>query len=144
MHRFKPSASRRVLLALAGGMWLGVGLMLLRLAWIWLGPETRTVTWELGVAGAVAALLIHHLGFLRIVDRNLGRIRAAPDRPCVFSFMPLRSYGMVAVMMGMGIALRHSPIPHAWLAPFYVAMGGALVLSSVRYIRVLVTSWKSL
>jgi len=140
----KPTASRRALLALAGSMWLGVGALLLRLGSGWLAEAEPAARWFLAAAGLVPGLLIHHLGFLRIVDRNLGRIRAAPDKPCAFSFMPARSYGLVALMMAMGWVLRHSAVPRPWLAVLYLMMGSALLLSSVRYLRGLVTSWREL
>ena len=39
-------------------------------------------------------------------------------------------------MIAMGAILRHSPIPKGYLAILYTGIGLALVLSSVRYMRV--------
>jgi ABC-type nickel/cobalt efflux system permease component RcnA len=49
--------------------------------------------------------------------------------------MSWKSYILVAVMMTMGIALRHSSIPKQFLSVLYLAIGLALMLSSLRYIR---------
>ena len=56
---------------------------------------------------------------------------------CVFSFMTWKSYVIVAVMVAMGALLRHSPIPKPYLAILYIGIGLALLLSSIRYLRVL-------
>jgi hypothetical protein len=39
-------------------------------------------------------------------------------------------------MIGIGVTLRHSPIPKPYLAALYLGIGGALILSSARYVRV--------
>lgn len=123
---------------LAGLLWIGVGVLLLGHAVTWMNAADEAARPWLVIVGSAAALTIHHLGFLRIVDRNLGRIQRLEGRRCAFSFMPARSYIMVAVMMGMGIGLRHSPIPKPYLAVLYLAIGAALILSSIRYLRVLI------
>jgi len=89
------------------------------------------------VVGGLAAVVIHHFGFLKVVDKNLDRIRPMQGKRCAFSFMSWKSYLMVAVMMAMGIGLRHSPIPKPYLAVLYIGIGLALVLSSGRYLRVM-------
>lgn len=135
-QRFKPSVSRRTLLLLAGAMWIGVGSFLLYLAAGWLQGERPAHVLARVAIGLVAALLIHHLGFLRVVDKNLGRILPMRGRRCVFSFMSWKSYIMVAIMIALGTVLRHSPIPKPHLAVLYIGIGLALILSSVRYLRV--------
>ncbi len=92
--------------------------------------------------GFVLALLIHHFGFLRIVDRNLGRILPMEGRRCLFSFMPWKSYILVMVMMLGGFLLRHSILPKSYLALLYLAIGTALMLSSVRYLRYLIMAMR--
>ena len=140
--RFKPAVGRPVLLGLAGGLWMVVGLSLVRLAWIWLGDLDRDqALWRAAGAGA-AAVVIAYFGFLRIVDKNLGRLPARGKR-CVFGFISWKSYFVIAIMIAMGFGLRHSSLPKPWLAVFYIAMGGALVLSSLRYWRVLLAPARS-
>lgn len=137
LRQLKPGVSRRTLLLLAGLTWIGVGAMLLGLATGWLRVGHPAHLWALVTSGVLGALLIHHFGFLRVVDKNLGRILPMEGKRCVFSFISWKSYLMVALMMGLGLALRHSPIPKPYLAVLYIGIGLALILSSIRYLRVL-------
>jgi len=137
MDRFKPGVDKRVLLLLAGLLWIGVGTALLRVSFSWLRTAHTDVFSPFTAVGLVLALLIHHFGFLRIVDRNLGRLLPMEGKRCLFSFLSWKNYLMVAVMIGMGTLLRHSPIPRPYLSVLYMGIGGALVLSSIRYLRVL-------
>ena len=136
-HSMTPAVDKRVLLFMAGLVWVGVGLMLLRLAWIWLSAPGIQGVWAYAGAGIAAALVIHHFGFLKIVDKNLGRILPMDGKRCIFSFMSWKSYIMVAVMVAMGALLRHSSIPKSWLSVLYIGIGLSLMLSSIRYLRVL-------
>jgi hypothetical protein len=136
MSRLGPTVSKPTLVLLPGLLWVTAGSILLTLAVGWLRQRHPAHLLLLVATGVVAALLIHHFGFLRIVDRNLGRILPGEDERSMFSFMPLRSYLLIALMMAMGFALRHSPIPKAYLAVLYLGIGLALLLSSVRYLRV--------
>lgn len=136
-HKFKPGVDKRVLLLLSGLLWVGVGTMLLSFAASWLKALHGDGSFVLAGAGVVLALVIHHLGFLRIVDRNLGRILPMEGKRCIFSFMTWRSYLTVAVMVLTGVLLRRSPIPKPYLSVLYTGIGLALILSSVRYLRVL-------
>ena len=142
-QRFKPAVSRKTLLLLAGLMWIAVGSMLLSLAAGWLRTGHPTHVLVRVVIGVLAALLIHHLGFLRVVDKNLGRILPIKGGRCVFSFMSWKSYLMVGVMVTMGVALRHSPIPKPYIAVLYIGIGLALILSSIRYLRASVGSFRT-
>jgi hypothetical protein len=74
-------------------------------------------------------------GFSRLVRQNLERIRSRPAKACLFGFQSWKSYLIVAVMVTMGAVLRHSGVPKPQLAVVYLAMGGAMVLSSPRYFR---------
>lgn len=138
-ERFKPGTDRRVLLLLAGLMWVGVGAMLLSFSYSWLHASQEDGSFRLAGAGVLLALVIHHFGFLRIVDKNLGRILPMQGKRCVFSFMTWKSYLTVGVMILLGLLLRHSPIPKPFLSILYTGIGLALVLSSVRYGRVLLS-----
>lgn len=139
-ERLKPSVNKKFLLFLAGIIWIGVGIMLLSFATGWLTHYGGKGTWLFIVPGIMAAMVIHHFGFLRIVDKNLGRISKMEGKRCAFSFMSWRSYGIVAVMVSMGIMLRHSPIPKQYLSVLYIGIGLALILSSIRYFRHLLAS----
>jgi hypothetical protein len=137
--KLKPAVDKRVLLFLAGFMWVGVGAMLLFLSYSWLNAFHAPGSLVFESIGIAAALVIHHFGFLKIVDKNLGRILPMEGKRCVFSFLSWKSYLMVALMIAMGVLLRHSPIPKPYLSMLYTGIGLALVLSSVRYLRVLLS-----
>jgi hypothetical protein len=135
IKKYKPAVPKFVLLFLAGGLWLGVGSMLLFLAVSWLRETAQINHIVFAGSGIFLALLIHHFGFLRIVDKNLGRILPSDEKKCVFSFMPWKSYLIIPIMITLGIVLRHSAVPKHYLAIIYIAIGLALTLSSMRYLR---------
>lgn len=134
--KIKPAVEKGVLLYLAAAMWILAGGMLLGFAAAWLRHLDAGALLVRVAAGIVAALIIHHFGFLRVVDKNLARILPMDGKRCLFSFMNWKSYLLVAVMALMGAVLRYSPIPKHLLAVPYAAIGLALLLSSIRYLRV--------
>ncbi|MEJ2284160.1 MAG: hypothetical protein P8X85_11255 [Desulfobacterales bacterium] len=133
---FKPAVTKSVLLLLAGFVWLCVGTMLLVFAHAWLADAPGTSAIMFFGFGVVLALLVHHLGFLKIVDKNIERILPMVEKKCLFSFITWKSYIIVMVMVALGTFLRHSAIPHRFLAILYTGIGLALILSSLRYLRV--------
>jgi hypothetical protein len=137
-ERFKPAVHKNILLFFAGFMWIGVGIMLMSFATGWLIKYGQNNAWIFVAIGLVCSIVIHTYGFLKIVDKNLGRISKMEGKRCAFSFMAWRSYGIVAIMVTMGIMLRHSSIPKQYLSVLYIAIGMALFLSSIRYFRNLI------
>ena len=135
IERYKPGVSKSTLLFIAGMLWVMVGIMLNSMAWSWLRVERLSHAITAAAIGFIGSLFIHRFGFSRIVNRNLDRILPMEGKRCVFSFMPWKSYVLVAVMITLGFLLRHSPIPKLYLAVLYIAIGMALILSSIRYLR---------
>jgi hypothetical protein len=135
IRKFTPSVDKKILVLSAGLMWCGVGIMLIRFAITWLTvPEIRG-SGLYYAAGFLAAMPIHHFGFLRIADKNLSRLLPLTEKKCVFSFMTWKSYIIVLIMVTMGITLRHSALPKQYLSILYNGIGLALFLSGIRYIR---------
>jgi hypothetical protein len=137
IEKYKPAVPGSILVLMAGTAWVCVGLMLLLSAGIWLyaaSPEAPAHVFA--AAGIALALLVHHFGFLRIVDGNLRRILPAGGKKCLFSFVPWKSYLIIVFMVILGLLLRYSAIPRPYLAVCYIGIGLALVLSSIRYMRV--------
>ena len=99
IEKWKPGVPKSALLLIAGIIWLGIGVMMDGLAYSWLRTEPPHQARWFSAFGLVFALFIHHFGFLRLVDRNLGRILPMKGRRCVFSFMPWKSYFLVVVMI---------------------------------------------
>jgi hypothetical protein len=144
MNKFSPAVDKRILLFLAGFMWISVGTMMLILSYTWLKDGQVHGFWVVVLAGMTAALIIHHFGFLRIVDKNLGRILPMQEKKCIFSFMTWKSYIMVALMAALGVWLRHSSVPKSYLSIIYISIGMALILSSLRYLRVLFSQFRKI
>lgn len=142
IEKYKPGVPKSTLLLVGGLLWILIGIMLDSLAYSWLRIERHDHALWAAVIGFGASLVIHHFGFLRIVDRNLNRILPMQGRRCVFSFMPWKSYILVAVMIALGFFLRHSPLPKLYLAAVYIGIGTALILSSIRYLRYVVLTLK--
>lgn len=140
LESWKPGVPRGVLPLLAAITWIGSAVILNIFSYSWLKKANPHEALLTATAGFLGALLIHHFGFLRLADKNLGRIQAmAEGRRCVFAFMPWKSYLLIPFMILLGFLLRHSPVPRLYLAVLYTAIGTALLLSSVRYLRHLLT-----
>jgi hypothetical protein len=128
----KPGIPRRWLRRLAGLMWCGVGLLLLRWSWVWASTAGWLESWPFLLAGLLAAVGTGYF-FRRMASRNIGRIQSLPERPCLFAFQSWTSYPLVLFMMGFGIALRGSPLPRIWLMSIYLAIGGGLFLAGLSH-----------
>ena len=132
----KPAVGRNWLLLLSGFMWSGVGILLNSFAIRWLQLYEG---WPLAVSvacGIVLGLAIAFFGFRRVAATNIQRILTMPENSCVFAFQKWQSYILIAVMMSMGIFLRHTAIfPRIFLASVYMGIGSALFIASIKYYR---------
>jgi len=135
VERFKPAAPRRLLIALGGLAWCIVGVALLLTAWGWLRTASREVAAPAVVVGLVAAGIVGPFGFTPIARKNLARLDRLADPSCVFAFQAWRSYLLIAVMIVLGMTLRHSGLPRPLLAAVYATMGGALLIGSFAYLE---------
>jgi len=131
----RPVVTKSALLLIAGSVWICIGAMLVLIALSWLSKPPAVNLFVFAGAGVALALVIHHFGFLKIANKNMIRILALDKKPGLWSFIPLRSYAIIAVMITMGALLRHSSIPKHFLAILYIGIGLGLMLSSVRYFR---------
>ena len=136
LEKYRPAAKNSSLILLSGIVWIGVGIMLLVYAFSWLSKAPDVNVYLFSCAGLALALLVHHFGFLRIANINISRILQTDELKCLFSFFPLKSYLIVAIMVTLGTILRHSVIPKHFLSILYLGIGLALILSSVRYMRI--------
>lgn len=131
----KPAVSKYWLIALAGFTWSGVGIMLCRLAYIWLAAVQWQWTVSLGSIGFFSALVVYRYGFSEIAHKNINRLCHLSDKCCIFAFQAWRSYLIIVIMVFLGIILRRSPLPKHFIAIIYMTIGGALFLSSFHYYR---------
>lgn len=122
-------------LALAGLMWGVVGAMLCRIALSWLAAFRFGLAMPLETFGLLFALIVYWFGFSKIAQKNITRINGTSGRTCIFSFQTWKSYLNIAVMIALGIILRHSSIPREYLSIVYNTIGGALFIGSFQYYR---------
>ena len=135
LKKFDPAVDKRLLIFLSGVLWSVVGIMLCKLAMNWLSLTSRqNAVWP-GITGVVLAILIYYFGFLKLVNKNTGRILSKEGKVCIFAFQPWKSYLIILVMIGMGAVLRHSSMPKHYLAIIYIGFGGAMILSSLVYYK---------
>ena len=135
LKKFDPAVDKRLLIFISGFLWSIVGIMLCILAVNWLSLTSRQNAVRLGLIGVTLAILIYYFGFLKLVNKNTGRILLKEGKVCIFAFQPWKSYLIILIMIGMGTILRHSSIPKPYLAIIYIGFGGAMVLSSLVYFR---------
>jgi len=139
LNSLKPAVTKYWLIALAGLMWTGVGVMLCRLAYIWFAVINRGIAASLGLFGIGMAVAAYYLGFSKIARKNIKRLCLLTEKKCVFAFQTWKSYLIIGFMITLGITLRNSAIPKQYLAVIYTTIGGAIFLSSFHYYGLL---WK--
>ncbi len=133
MSRFH--VPRRWLLILAGITWFGVGFMLCYRAWGWLSTESPGRTWVEELGAIATGFFLYSFALSKVAQRNIDRIDDLPHRTHVWHFIPMKSYLMIAGMIALGVLLRNSSLPEEILIIPYTAMGGALILGGVLYLR---------
>ncbi len=123
----KPGAPRQIHLLLAATLWSVIGSILI----------FRGVSWLMTVGGLwimVPALVAGTMKSLFLLDntaqKGVRRILEMADGRCLGAVYSIRTWLLVLVMMGTGMALRHSAIPREILGGLYVAIGWALFFSS--------------
>jgi uncharacterized protein with PQ loop repeat len=131
--RFTPAVPRHWLFEISGLMWSAVGLMLCGFAIHWFAQIGGQLALSLAALGLVLALALYRFLFLKIVHKNIARIEQRQEKTCFFAFQAWRSYGLIVVMMALGITLRHSAMPKYCLAVIYTMIGVALFLASLTY-----------
>ncbi|MDX9850101.1 MAG: hypothetical protein RBT01_06340 [Anaerolineaceae bacterium] len=135
LNKFKPAVRKIWLQLLAGLVWFGVGLMLIRFASGWLQPEVFPTKFFLVLAGLVLATGVYLFGFSKLAKKNILRInRIKGKKICLFAFQAWTSYPLVVFMIFLGIYLRTSSIfPKSMLAILYLGIGGGLLSASTHY-----------
>ncbi len=131
--KLKPAVPRNWLIATAGVMWSAVGVILCLMAYHWLTTVVSKWSILFGVIGLLLAMVVYYFGFSKIARKNIDRLFQFQDKVCFFAFQAWKSYLIIALMATMGAFLRHSSIPKQYLAVIYLAIGGALILSSLHY-----------
>lgn len=124
---------KRVLLAVAGCVWMIAGMNVARLGVLSYGviPQIRA----LHILLSIAVFCAFGAMFFKMSIKHTRRINGYEEefRP-VWHFFDLKSYIIMAVMMGGGIWLRSSGlVPNVFIAVFYTGLGCALALAGVLF-----------
>ena len=141
-YSLKPAVDRRGLLLLAGLLWSGAGLLLIRFAVRWLvelhgRPALMMV---ITLAGVMLGVAISLSGFRHMARQNILRILAMPERSCIFAFQKWQNYILVVFMMSLGIFMRRTHIlSPIYMSIIYMGIGIALLSTSLLYYRNIVT-----
>lgn len=127
------NVQQRTLLLIAGCVWLFAGLNVLRLGII--AYQTLTTNYALYLGSFVIFCLFARM-FLKISRKHTKRIRAYAQPQPFWRFFDMKSYLIMAVMMGGGIGLRASGlVPEFFIAFFYTGLGLALATAGVAFIK---------
>ncbi|MGN1414800.1 MAG: hypothetical protein ACI4WY_11215 [Anaerovoracaceae bacterium] len=124
---------KHTLLAIAGCVWLLAGFNVARLGLI--SYETLTQIFVIHILLSLLVFCAFGFMFAKMSIKHRKRIHGyEEDWKPIWHFFDLRSYCIMAVMMGGGIALRASGlVPDVFIAVFYTGLGCALALAGVLF-----------
>jgi hypothetical protein len=133
ISKLNPAVPRHYLFAIAGVLWMIAGVLLCVRGEVWLevfplGTEFAMETISLGFA-----VVGYFFLFVKVVQKNIDRIERLPERSCLFAFTAWYGYIMIALMIMIGFTLRNSALPMYYLSIPYTAMGGTLLIGSLKY-----------
>ena len=135
MRLMIPLIRRHYLFALAGIFWTVAGGILCVRGIVWVEMLSTGAALIVALVSIIVAGAGYFFGFSKIVFKNIDRIHHLPERASILAFTAVRGYIMIALMMTLGITLRHSSIPKFYLTIPYFAMGGMLLIGSVGFYR---------
>ena len=138
--KLNPAVPRHYLFAVAGVLWTIAGVLLCVRGEIWLEAFSMETEFALETISIALAIAGYFFFFVKVVQKNIDRISRLPDRACFFAFTAWHGYIMIAVMMTIGISLRNASIPKYYLSIPYTAMGGILLIGSLRFYRRFLTA----
>lgn len=130
MNRKFYEIPKRALLIIAGIIWMIAGFNVVRLGII--SYKSIEMRWYLPVLSVVIFVLFGMM-FFKMTQKHSKRIMNYEEdyRP-FWNFFDIKSYIIMAVMMGGGIGLRNAGVfPDVFVAFFYTGLGCALFLAGV-------------
>ena len=72
--------------------------------------------------------------FRLVVRKYSERIASLPDSVMIWQIFPPKGWILLAIMMGLGITLKHIPdLPMSFTASFYSGLGPMLIVSALRF-----------
>ena len=122
--------SRRVLIGIAGLVWILAGSFVLSTGVSHFSNNTTIFVCLL----SILIFVLFSALFQMLAYKNQKRIRALEsDKNPVFKFFTVQSYIVVAFMITLGIVLRLF-LPSFFIAFFYTGLGSALFLAGIAYL----------
>ena len=137
LETYKPVASSRLQLLLAGCTWSTVGMGLISVGTYWMVSSSGNIVVLLAISLALGfgkSILILD----RVAKRIVKRIELRGEGRCLASFYSLGGWAIVILMMVMGRILRGAGISYSLLGLIYAAVGTSLLVSS----RSIWRAWK--
>lgn len=136
----KFGVNRRILLFIAGGVWLIAGINILRIGVVTWLDNSQNWLFKVGEATAVF-LLFFVFVFRRLYNKYTLRISQKQDRSCPFSFFDVKGWIMMAFMITLGIlARKYHWLPDSFISVFYAGLSVALLVTAVLFLR---HGWKN-
>jgi hypothetical protein len=130
LETYKPTASSRFQLWLAGAMWTAVGIALTFVGGHWL---LTTDGYKILILTAVAVCLGIGKSFFvleRAAHNFVSRIQLRGEGKCVGGFLSVKGWALVGGMVLLGRLLRSVGIPRPILGLVYAGVGLGMVISS--------------
>lgn len=130
---------KRVLLLIAGIVWLAAGFNVARLGVISYLEIEQQWCWYLL---SVLIFMLFGAMFFMMSKKHTKRILGyREERQPFWRFFDLKAYIIMAVMMGGGIGLRAAGVfPNQFVAFFYTGLGCALALAGILFIKNFISS----
>lgn len=128
--------SKKVLLIIGGTLWFIAGGVLVYRGVDAIAHSNTTSILKI-VITVIAAILFYVLIFKRVAFKQISRLEQMPNSKYPFyMFLSIRSFLMMLLMMGIGIALRKSGIVSFNILMFFLpVMGSSLLISAFRFYR---------
>jgi len=134
IQTIKPKISKRSLFFVAAFFWTFAGGSLLYRGFSLLLTVEEYI-WLRIILSTIGGILFYRFLFSKISLKHSVRILTLKiEKPCFFSFLNIRSYIIMMMMITSGIVLRKSGIiPPQYLSILYITMGIPLLVSSIRF-----------
>jgi hypothetical protein len=138
---FKPGVNKTMLILIAGIVWIGVGMMLSRLAILWWQNYAGSYLPLFLFIALLLGMIKGYFILTRVVSTNIRRINQLNGTNFILAFISVKTYLLIIGMMILGFVLRHSLFPKHYLAILYLGAGLAMIISSVPYFKILVNRY---
>ena len=129
-----PKVNKHILILIAGILWSGVGILLIKISSRWYELLSNSLLATVIVSGVILGIIISYFGFSNLALNNINRINDYPEKVCMWAFQKWQSYILIIFMISLGIFMRKTSfVPRPILIVIYVGIGFALFTASFKY-----------